>query len=99
MEYSTNVISEKKKIIESFVHIPRNSTALESIVFIKHSKYRDLGPPQCLGGEESACNSRDLAGATALIPVSRSPGEESGNPLQYFCLENPLEEEFVGYSL
>ena len=99
MEYSTNVISEKKKIIESFVHIPRNPIALESIVFIKHNKYRDLGPPQCLGGEESACNSRDLAGATALIPVSSSPGEESGNPLQYFCLENPLEEELVGYSL
>ena len=23
--------------------------------------------------------------------LGRSPGEESGNPLQYFCLENPMD--------
>ena len=29
------------------------------------------------------------AGDTGLIPESgRSPGEENGNPLPYFCLEN-----------
>ena len=42
------------------------------------------------GGSEvkaSACN----AGDPGSIPGSgRSPGEESGNPLQY-CLENPME--------
>ena len=28
---------------------------------------------------------------TGLIPGSgRSPGEEDGNPLQYSCLENPI---------
>ena len=38
-------------------------------------------------GKESACNARDLG----LIPgLGRSPGEGHGNPLQYFCLENPL---------
>ena len=27
-----------------------------------------------------------------LIPgLERSPGEENGNPLQYSCLENPME--------
>ena len=31
------------------------------------------------------------------IPGSeRSPGEENGNPLQYFCLGNPWLEEPVG---
>ena len=43
------------------------------------------------GGSEvktSACNVGDLG----LIPRSgRSPGEGNGNPLQYFCLENPME--------
>ena len=39
-------------------------------------------------GKESACSARDLD----LIPGSgRSPGEENGNPLQYSCLENPME--------
>ena len=36
----------------------------------------------------SACN----AGDPGLIPGSgRSPGEGNGNPLQYSCLENPME--------
>ena len=43
------------------------------------------------GGSEvkaSACNTGDLG----LIPGSgRSPGEGNGNPLQYSCLENPMD--------
>ena len=43
------------------------------------------------GGSEvkaSACNDGDLG----LIPGSgRSPGEGNGNPLQYSCLENPMD--------
>ena len=36
----------------------------------------------------SACNVGDLD----LIPGSgRSPGEGNGNPLQYSCLENPMD--------
>ena len=32
------------------------------------------------------------AGDLGSIPGSgRSPGERNGNPLQYFCLENPME--------
>ena len=39
-------------------------------------------------GEESACNAGDLG----LIPgLGRSPGEGNGNPLQYSCLENPMD--------
>ena len=36
----------------------------------------------------SACNAGDLG----LIPgLGRSPGEGNGNPLQYSCLENPMD--------
>ena len=31
------------------------------------------------------------AGDTGLIPRCRSPGEENGNPFQYYCLENPMD--------
>jgi len=45
------------------------------------------------GGSEvkaSPCNAGDLD----LIPgLGRSPGEGNGNPLQYSCLENPMERE------
>ena len=38
--------------------------------------------------KESVCN----AGDPGLIPGSgRSPGEGNGNPLQYSCLENPMD--------
>ena len=44
-----------------------------------------------LGGsdsKESACNAGDLG----LIPgLGRLPGEGNGNPLQYSCLENPMD--------
>ena len=41
-----------------------------------------------LDGKESACNAGDLGS----IPGSgRSPGEGSGYPLQYFCLEDPMD--------
>ena len=34
------------------------------------------------------------AGDPGSIPGSgRSPGEENGNPLQYSCLENPMDRE------
>ena len=36
-------------------------------------------------------------GDSGLIPgLGRSPGEGSGNPLQYSCLENPWTEESGG---
>ena len=39
--------------------------------------------------KESACD----AGYVGLIPEwGRSPGEGNGNPLQYSCLENPMDE-------
>ena len=46
------------------------------------------GFPGGSDGKESACNAGDLS----LIPESgRSPGERNGNPLQYSCLENPMD--------
>ena len=39
-------------------------------------------------GKESACNTGD----PGLIPGSgRTPGEGNGTPLQYSCLENPVD--------
>ena len=46
------------------------------------------GFPHSSVGKESACN----AGDRGLIPgLGRSPGEGNGNPLQYSCLENPMD--------
>ena len=46
------------------------------------------GFPGGSGGEESACNTRDLRS----IPDSgKSPEEGNSNPLQYSCLENSMD--------
>ena len=47
-------------------------------------------------GKESICNVGDLG----LIPgLGRYPGEGNGNPLQYSCLENPVDRKsLTGYS-
>ena len=39
-------------------------------------------------GKESACSAGDLSSVPEL---GRSPGESSGYPLQYSCLENPMD--------
>ena len=49
-----------------------------------------LGLPWWLNGKESACQ----AGYIDSVPGSgRSPGGGNGNPLQYPCLENPMDRE------
>ena len=40
-------------------------------------------------GEESARNAGD---PVSVLGWGRFPGEGNGNPLQYSCLENPMEE-------
>ena len=55
-------------------------------IYIVH----DQGFPGGTSGKESASD----AGDTGSIPVSgRSFGEGNGNPLQYSCLENPMDRE------
>ena len=57
-------------------------------LFLKLILYIYMGFP---GGSEvkaSACNAGDLGSIPGL---GRSPGEGNGNPLQYSCLENPMD--------
>ena len=49
---------------------------------------RNLGLIYCSDGKVSACNAGDLGSTPGL---GRSPGEGNGNPLQYSCLENPMD--------
>ena len=47
-----------------------------------------LGLPCSSVGKDSACNAGDLGSIPGL---GRSPGEGNGYPLQYSCLENPMD--------
>ena len=46
------------------------------------------GFPHSSVGKESACSAGDLG---SIPGMGRSPGEGNGSPLQYSCLENPMD--------
>ena len=54
-----------------------------------------MGFPRGSDGKESTLNAGDLGSIPGL---GRSPGRGHGNPLQYSCLENPMDRGLVGYS-
>ena len=74
---------------------PTVNRAVSSVASIENPRAGHPGNPFWTvgfpGGSEvkaSACNAGDLGS----IPGSRrSPGEGNGNPLQYSCLENPVD--------
>ena len=47
-----------------------------------------LGYPGGSGGKESACNAWEKG---SIPRLGRSPGGGYGNPLQYSCLEHPMD--------
>ena len=60
----------------------------ETIVIFETTLVELWGFPSGLDSKESDCN----VGNLSSVPGSgRSPGEGNGNPLQYSCLENPMD--------
>ena len=49
---------------------------------------REKGFPGGSDGKESACSVGDLG---LILGSGRSPREGNGTPLQYSCLENPMD--------
>ena len=47
-----------------------------------------MGFPGGLHGKDSACNAGDPG---SILGLERFPGEGNGNPLQYSCLEKPMD--------
>ena len=50
--------------------------------------YLMVGLSWWFSGKDSACNAGDVG---SVLGLGRSPGEGNGNPLQYSCLENPMD--------
>ena len=53
-----------------------------------HTSVYAQGFPGGSVGKESACSTADPGSNSGL---GRSPGEGNGDPLQYSCLENPMD--------
>ena len=54
-----------------------------------------LGLPRCLSSKESTCNARAAGDMGSILGSGRSPGGGHGTPLQYFCLENPMDRSLA----
>ena len=49
------------------------------------------GLPWWLSSEKPAYNAGDIGDAGLIPGLGRVPGRGHGNPLQYSCLENPMD--------
>ena len=72
-----------------------NCNPLREVYFLMREQSSGLdltwpwtGFPAGSVGKDSACNAGDLGSIPGL---GRFPGEGNGNPLQYSCLENPMD--------
>ena len=52
---------------------------------------RHITLPWWLSSKESAGNAGDTKDMVSIPGWGRSPGGRHGNPLQYSCLENPMD--------
>ena len=56
-------------------------------------------PPDCFtirdfpGGSDGKASAYNEGDPGSVPGLGRSPGEGNGNPLQYSCLENPMDGE------
>ena len=49
--------------------------------------------------KNSPSNAGEAGNVGSILGLGRSPGGGNGNPLQYSCLENPMDREsLMGYS-
>ena len=71
-------------LLSPLLYFLESSLLIGEIPTISHA----IGFPGGSDGEATASN----AGDTGSIPGSgKSSGEGNGNPLQYFCLQNPMD--------
>ena len=49
------------------------------------------GLPQWLSGKKSTCGTGSTGDMGSIPGSGQSPGGGHGNPLQYSCLENPMD--------
>ena len=78
--------------VEEHTALPKSSCVQQpkkSLNPILLGFYR-LGFPGGSEAKVSACNAGDL---DSILGSGRAPGEGTGNPLQYSCLENPMDGE------
>ena len=66
----------------------QSRTGLSDFTFITDSSVKTLRFP---GGSDAKASVYNVGDPGSIPGSGRSPGEGNGNPLQYSCLENPMD--------
>ena len=74
--------------IERYVYCLESKSLITLYDCVCVSLFLYLGFPGGSDNKASACHVADLS---SIPRLGRSPGEGNGNPLQYSCLENPMD--------
>jgi len=74
-----------------FHHFMEAKTEAQIICRVLYRIILGSGLPRWLSSKESACNAEDTGNMGSIPGSGRSPGGGHGNPLQYSCLENPMD--------
>ena len=77
--------------IHSLIHF--NSKYIPGSVLGFWGFKKELTRPDLPGGSEVKASASNAGDQGSIPGLGRSPGEGNGNPLQYFCLENPMDGE------
>ena len=80
-----------RKYQKKMPHEPEDITNLVFVLVIIFKSFLIPYFPDGSGGKESACNAGDTGAAGSISWSGRCPGGGHGNPLQYSCLENPID--------
>ena len=81
---SWKIEGEKVEAVTDFVFLGSKITAVGDC---NHEIKRKLFP----GGSDSKASVYNAGDLGSIPGLGRSTGEGNGNPLQYYCLENPMD--------
>ena len=82
--FCNNVHNQHPQLSASYKHLFNNYNR-------PTNKLHELSRWLC--NKESTCKAGDTGDMGSIPGSGRSPGKENSNPLQYFCLENPIDSE------
>ena len=89
------ISSSEKYLFKSFAHFLIRLFVSLLLNYRSSNRYWKLHLtwdfPGGISDKESACNAGDLRDMGSIPGLGRAPGGGHGNPLPYFCLENPMD--------
>ena len=84
-----------QKMSPDIARCPRRIESPKAQNHLSRARYRNLHffTSPFPGGSEGKASAYSVGDPGSIPGLGRSPGEGNGNPLQYSCLENPMDQE------